>query len=120
MVFHYYIEEGICYLCLCEPSYPTGLAYEYLKAVSEAFSEQGHKIYESQRPYHFIEFGTEIEKLKKSFNENRPRSQLSHVAGELQGVQRIMFENIDAVIKRGEKLEFLTEKTGRLAMDSQK
>ena len=54
----YMIEEGVCYLCLCEPSYPTTLAFEYLKAVSEEFSKQcGRKIYEAHRPYHFIEFG---------------------------------------------------------------
>lgn len=54
----YIIEDGVCYLCLCEPSYPPGLAFEYLKAVCEEFSKQcGRKIYEAQRPYYFIEFG---------------------------------------------------------------
>lgn len=49
--------------------------------------------------------GTEIEQIKKGYSENRPRSQLSHVASELQGVQRIMFDNIGAVLKRGEMIE---------------
>lgn len=54
----YIIEDGVCYLCLCEPSYPAGLAFEYLKAVCEEFSKQcGRRIYEAQRPYYFIEFG---------------------------------------------------------------
>ena len=166
----YIIEEGVCYLCLCEPSYPSGLAFEYLKAVYEEFSKQcGRRIYDAHRPYYFIEFGelssqlklrgdlhdcivasscllhtctharltliaaypwnelplpsppsppsplplhslspgagTEIEQIKKGYSENRPRSQLSHVASELQGVQRIMFDNIGAVLKRGEMIE---------------
>ena len=49
--------------------------------------------------------GTEIERVKRNFSESRPRSQLSSVAGELQGVQRIMFDNIDAVLKRGEMID---------------
>lgn len=54
----YIIEEGVCYLCLCEPSYPSGLAFEYLKAVYEEFSKQcGRRIYDAHRPYYFIEFG---------------------------------------------------------------
>jgi vesicle transport protein SEC22 len=121
LVFHYVIEENVCCLCLCEPSYPTSLAFDYLKTVSEEFAKQcGHRIFEAQRPYYFIEFGTEIERVKRNFSESRPRSQLSSVAGELQGVQRIMFDNIDAVLKRGEMIDSLTEKTGQLAMHSQK
>ena len=102
-------------------SYPSGLAFEYLKAEYEEFSKQcGRRIYDAHRPYYFIEFGTEIEQIKKGYSENRPRSQLSHVASELQGVQRIMFDNIGAVLKRGEMIETLTEKTGLLAQHSKK
>ena len=54
----YIIEENVCCLCLCDPSYPTSLAFEYLKTVMEEFGKQcGHRIFEAQRPYHFIEFG---------------------------------------------------------------
>ena len=54
----YVIEEGICYLALCEPTYPPQLAFSYLDNLHKDFSEQhGHNIHRAHRPYHFIEFG---------------------------------------------------------------
>ena len=46
--------------------------------------------------------GTEIERLKKAHGENQSRTQLGRLADELQGVQRIMIDNIDAALNRGE------------------
>ena len=54
----YVIEEGICYLALCEHSYPPQLAFSYLENIHRDFSEQhGQDVHRAQRPYHFIEFG---------------------------------------------------------------
>lgn len=54
----YIIEDGVCYLTLCEKSYPPRLAFTYLEAIHQAFSDQhGQEIYKASRPYHFIEFG---------------------------------------------------------------
>ena len=46
--------------------------------------------------------GTEIERLKRSHCENQSRGQLGRLADELQGVQKIMIDNIDAALNRGE------------------
>ena len=54
----YVLEEGICYLALCEQTYPPQLAFTYLENVHRDFNEQhGQNIHRAQRPYHFIEFG---------------------------------------------------------------
>ncbi|XP_064395867.1 vesicle-trafficking protein SEC22b-like isoform X1 [Halichondria panicea] len=59
MVFHYILEEGICYLALCDPTYPAKLAFNYLENLHKDFSEQhGNDVHKASRPYHFIEFGT--------------------------------------------------------------
>ena len=55
----YILEEGICYLALCDPTYPTKLAFNYLENLHKDFSEQhGNDVHKASRPYHFIEFGT--------------------------------------------------------------
>ena len=57
----YILEEGICYLPLCDPTYPAKLAfnYMYLENLHKDFSEQhGNDVHKASRPYHFIEFGT--------------------------------------------------------------
>ncbi|XP_065917397.1 vesicle-trafficking protein SEC22b-like [Dysidea avara] len=119
LVFHYVIESEICYLVLCEPSYSPRLAFSYLRSLHEAFSQQhGHEVHKAQRPYHFIEFGTEIERLKKAHSENQSRGQLGRLADELQGVQKIMIDNIDAALNRGELISDLADKTRTLAVES--
>ena len=53
----YIIEGGVCYLALCETTYPPHLAFTYLEAVHNEFIEQyGQRINKAQRPYHFVEF----------------------------------------------------------------
>ncbi len=55
----YILEEGICYLALCDPTYPAKLAFSYLENLHKDFSEQhGNDVHKASRPYHFIEFGT--------------------------------------------------------------
>ncbi len=55
----YILEEGICYLALCDPTYPAKLAFNYLENLHKDFSEQhGNDVHKASRPYHFIEFGT--------------------------------------------------------------
>ena len=48
--------------------------------------------------------GAEVDRIKKNYLESQSRrtSQLRGLSDELQGVQKIMFENIDAVLQRGE------------------
>ena len=48
--------------------------------------------------------GAEINRIKKNYQESQGRrsNQLKGLGDELQGVQKIMYENIDAVLQRGE------------------
>ena len=45
-----------------------------------------------------------MQKAKKSYMDSRSRRNLGHLNHELQDVQRIMVQNIDDVLQRGEAL----------------
>jgi len=47
---------------------------------------------------------TTIRKLMKSYTDSRSPKQLSKINNELADVQRIMVQNIEDVIQRGEQL----------------
>lgn len=48
----------MCYLVLCEGSFPKKLAFAYLEDLQAEFHEQhGKKVPTVSRPYSFIEFG---------------------------------------------------------------
>lgn len=57
-VFHYLLENRICYLCLCEKTFSKRLAFSFLEDLANEFQKQyGQRLYTVNRPYSFIEFG---------------------------------------------------------------
>ena len=47
---------------------------------------------------------TYIQKVRKNYMDSRARKNLSSINSELQDVQRIMVQNIDDVLQRGDAL----------------
>uniref|UniRef100_UPI00358ECB47 vesicle-trafficking protein SEC22b-like n=1 Tax=Myxine glutinosa TaxID=7769 RepID=UPI00358ECB47 len=121
MMFQYLIEQGVCYLVLCEDAFPKNLAFAYLEQLQTEFHElYGKKVAAVSRPYSFIEFGTFIQKAKKSYVDSHTRRNLSSINTELQDVQRIMVTNIEEVLQRGEALSVLDSKASSLSSLSRK
>lgn len=56
--FCYVMENDVCYLSLCEKSYPKKLAIKFLEELQKEFDIQyGADIPSTKRPYAFIKFG---------------------------------------------------------------
>lgn len=120
-LFHYLIENDVCYLVLCEKNYSKRLAYSYLEDIAQEFhSQYGKRVNIVTRPYTFIEFDTYIQKAKKVFTDSRSRRNMSNINNQLQDVQRIMVQNIDDVLQRGTVLSELDTKTQNLSILTQK
>ncbi|XP_033228252.1 vesicle-trafficking protein SEC22b-B [Belonocnema kinseyi] len=120
-LFHYLIENEVCYLVLCEQNYSKRVAYSYLEDIAQEFHAQyGRRVNTVTRPYTFIEFDTYIQKAKKTFSDTRSRRNMNALNNQLQDVQRIMVQNIDDVLQRGTVLSELDTKTQNLSMLSQK
>lgn len=120
-LFHYLIENEVCYLVLCERNYSKRIAYSYLEDIAQEFhSQHGKRVNSVARPYAFIEFETYIQKAKKVFSDGRSRRNMNTLNNQLQDVQRIMVQNIDDVLQRGTVLSELDTKTQNLSMLSQK
>lgn len=120
-IFHYIIERGVCFLILCDRSFSKRLAFQYLEDLQTEFNSQfGARVETVARPYSFIEFDTYIQKARKSYMDSRARKNLNNINTELQDVHRIMVQNIDDVLQRGEKLSELDNKASNLSFVSQK
>ncbi|KZC11529.1 PREDICTED: vesicle-trafficking protein SEC22b isoform X1 [Dufourea novaeangliae] len=120
-LFHYLIENEVCYLVLCERNYSKRVAYSYLEDIAQEFNSlYGRRVNTVTRPYSFIEFNTYIQKAKKVFLDGRSRRNMNALNTQLQDVQRIMVQNIDDVLQRGTVLSELDTKTQNLSMLSQK
>ena len=121
LIFHYLIEKGVVYLALCEQSFSKRVAFAYLEDLENEFdSTYGNRVGVVSRPYSFIEFYNYIQKTKKNYTDSRARRNLGAINTELQDVQRIMVENIDDVLQRGEATSTLDKKAKILFDLSQK
>lgn len=120
-LFHYIIEQDVCFLTLCDRAFNKKMAYSFLEDLSQEFySQYGHKINTATRPYSFIEFDTYIQKAKKTYSDSRGGRHLNALNTELQDVQRIMVQNIDDVLQRGAILSELDSRAQNLSMMSAK
>jgi vesicle transport protein SEC22 len=56
--FIYMVDNDVCYLTLCDQSYPKKLAYSFLDELKREFDIQhGTEIASTKRPYAFEKFG---------------------------------------------------------------
>ncbi|XP_037026577.1 vesicle-trafficking protein SEC22b-B [Bradysia coprophila] len=118
-LFHYLIENEVCYLVMCDKLYSKRLAFNYLEDIAQEFHKNyGRKVNSVTRPYAFIEFDVYIQKAKKQLTDRRRN--INAINNQLQDVQRIMVQNIDDVLQRGTVLSELDTKTQNLSMLSQK
>ncbi|OJJ97270.1 SNAP receptor SEC22 [Aspergillus aculeatinus CBS 121060] len=120
---HYIIQDDICFLCICDRSYPRKLAFTYLADLATEFTTTYSPTqYQSPtlRPYAFVEFDTFIQRTKKLYQDSRASANLDRLNDELRDVTKVMTKNIEDLLYRGDSLERMGELSGRLREDSKK
>lgn len=123
IAYSYLIRDDICFLCICDRSYPRKLAFTYLADLATEFTTtyspaQYHS--PNLRPYAFVEFDTFIQRTKKTYQDSRAASNLDRLNDELRDVTKVMTKNIEDLLYRGDSLERMGEMSGRLREDSKK
>jgi vesicle transport protein SEC22 len=119
----YTIKDDVCFLCICDRSYPRKLAFTYLADLATEFTttyppSQYHS--PSLRPYAFIQFDTFIQRTKTTYQDSRASQNLDKLNDELRDVTKVMTKNIEDLLYRGDSLERMGELSGRLREDSRK
>ncbi|CAO2648608.1 Nn.00g078750.m01.CDS01 [Neocucurbitaria sp. VM-36] len=121
--YHYIIDGDLCFLCICDRSYPRKLAFTYLSDLSSEFKTtyQPHQyLSPSCRPYAFVEFDTFIQRTKKTYQDSRATQNLDKLNDELKDVTKVMTKNIEDLLYRGDSLERMGDISSRLREDSRK
>ncbi|EPS69205.1 hypothetical protein M569_05563 [Genlisea aurea] len=118
-MFHYIIEGRVCYLTMCDRSYPKKLVFQYLEDLKNEFERTyGNQIETAARPYAFIKFDTFIQKTKKLYQDTRTQRNIAKLNDELYEVHQIMTRNVQEVLGVGEKLDQVSEMSSRLTSES--
>jgi vesicle transport protein SEC22 len=118
---HYVVDDNVCYLTICDKSYPKKLAYQYLEELREEFSRaHGKDVASVGRPYAFIKFDTFIQRTKKLYSDARTQRNLNKLNDDLHDIQQIMTRNINDVMGQGERLDKVSAMSSNLSVESKR
>ncbi|KAF6241318.1 hypothetical protein HO173_000028 [Letharia columbiana] len=120
---HYLIQDQLCFLTICDHSYPRKLAFTYLSDLATEFTttySSSQYLSPNCRPYAFVEFDTFMQRTKKTYQDSRASQNLDKLNDELRDVTKVMTKNIEDLLYRGDSLERMGEMSGRLKEDSKK
>ncbi|MCJ1249881.1 SNAP receptor [Trapelia coarctata] len=119
----YLISSSICFLTICDKSYPRKLAFTYLSDLADEFTTTYNStqyLSPTLRPYAFVEFDTFIQRTKKTYQDSRATQNLDKLNSELKDVTKVMTKNIEDLLYRGDSLERMGDMSQRLREDSRK
>ena len=120
-LMHYIIDGNVCYLTVCDRSYPKKLAYQYLEELQQEFARtHGAAVDAAARPYAFIKFDTFIQRTKKLYSDARTQRNLNKLNDDLHDIQQIMTRNINDIMGQGEQLDRVSAMSGNLSEASKK
>ena len=115
-VFHYIVEDGICYLCMSDEQGKHRVPYALLGDVKERFLAR-YGLEEATRAIAFSlneEFSPVLEERMGHYNGGGAADRIDEVKSQIDDVRDVMVQNIEKVLERGEKIELLVDRTDRL------
>ncbi|KAF3663351.1 hypothetical protein FXO37_12017 [Capsicum annuum] len=99
--FNYMVENGICYLTLCESSYPRKLAFHYLQDLQQELERLDRNLTDRiRKPYTFIKLDTIIGNIRKQYVDTRTQANLSKLNARCQKDLNIGTEELSLITER--------------------
>ena len=118
-VFHYIVENGICYMCMSDEKNKHRIPFAFLEDTKNRFlAEFG--LEEAQQAIAFAMNeafkGTLAERMEyfNSDEADRNIDNIGTVKSQIDEVRDNMVQNIERVLERGEKIELLVDRTNDL------
>lgn len=108
-------------MALAERGFPRGLAFAYLEKLQQMFArDHGHEVHMFDRPYAAVKFDPKMSRLRREMSDPRSPANVGKLNTDLAGIRNIMVSNIEEVMRRGEKLDTIENKSSSLVADSKK
>lgn len=116
MCCSYVRRDGLSGVCVIDKEYPERVAFTLLNKTLMDY-EQAHKGWEEQKENGTEEPQVMLDDIVK-FQDPNEADKLSKIQKNLDDIKDIMHKNIDEVLKRGETLDSLMDKSEDLSMTS--
>lgn len=118
-VFHYIVENGICYLCMSDEKNKHRIPFGFLEDIKNNFiTKFGLETAQTAIAFAMNEdFKSVIAERMEFYNSDQADKGLDNIGAvksQIDEVKDVMVQNIERVLERGEKIELLVDKTDRL------
>ncbi|KAJ6883052.1 25.3 kDa vesicle transport protein isoform X1 [Populus alba x Populus x berolinensis] len=98
---NYLIGNGVCFMTLCDSSYPRKLAFHYLQDLQKEFEKLDSSLVEKiTRPYSFVKFDGVIGSIRKQYIDTRTQANLSKLNANRKKDLEIITEHISEILQR--------------------
>ncbi|CAH9114798.1 unnamed protein product [Cuscuta epithymum] len=108
---HYFrimVESGVCFMTLCDSSYPTKLAFHYLKDLQREFDKLDRTLMERvSNPYSFLRLDTIIGSVGKKYVDTKTQANISKMKTEIGEELDVITDDMSEIIARKQKHEIL-------------
>ncbi|KAA8533736.1 hypothetical protein F0562_031253 [Nyssa sinensis] len=106
--FNYMVENGICFITLCDSSYPRKLAFHYLQDLQKEFEKFDMSLIEKiTKPYSFVRFDGIIGTVRRQYIDTRTQANLSKLNANRRQDLDIIAQDMSGIVERRRKLEIL-------------
>lgn len=108
-------SDHICGVLICDEEYPQRVAYTYILKAMDDFITRFPKDKWNLAPF------PEMQELRASFDlyqDPKAADSLSQIQGDLDETKVILYNTIEQVLERGEKLDDIVERSEKLSATS--
>ncbi|CAK9136780.1 unnamed protein product [Ilex paraguariensis] len=106
--FNYMVENGVCFITLCDSSYPIKLAFHYLQDLQREFEKFDMTLLEKiTKPYSFVRFDGIISSTRRQYIDTRTQANLSKLSANRRQELDIVTEHISEIFERRRRTEML-------------
>ncbi|KAL2920651.1 25.3 kDa vesicle transport protein [Bienertia sinuspersici] len=107
--FNCLVACGVCFITLCDSSYPRTLAFHYLDDLKQELEKfQSDQIVEKvTRPYSFIKFDSVINSIRKQYIDTRTQANLRKLNANRGQQMDVMVETMSAIVENRKQLDYM-------------
>mmetsp|Transcript_15962 Transcript_15962/g.17722 ORF Transcript_15962/g.17722 Transcript_15962/m.17722 type:complete len:264 (+) Transcript_15962:31-822(+) len=113
--FHYIVDDSIIYMCMADEGFGRRIPFAFLDDIKSRFAStyggRGHTAHAYEMN---ADFARVLEKQMDYFSNNQNADRIRSVKGKINEVNKILVQNIEKVLERGESIELLVDATERL------
>ncbi|XP_057508720.1 25.3 kDa vesicle transport protein SEC22-1-like isoform X1 [Actinidia eriantha] len=106
--FNFMVENGVCFITLCDSSYPRKLAFHYLQDLLKEFEKFDTGIVNKiTKLYSFIKFNGVIGDVRRQYTDTRTQSNLSKLNANCRQDLDIVTQDMSTIVERRRRLDML-------------